>query len=787
MKKLRAALAALLALATVLSLAGCGGQNQAESTAEVTETSAEAGTTEAAETEQTTVTETEPEPEKPTKEQLVEAIRQSAMSYYYKNPYCQYESEKLTAEGFRRQTWEKSAEYAAADQYHYSVCSSFVSGVYYDAFGYLLGTETKTAGSIGMYYSTDKFQKLEGPAVVYRKENNTEADLAQAGKEIRALLEPGDVVVSAASGSGHEMLYLGDVLGDGKDYLIHCWGAHIKDGVDSVETDGSIYLQTADELIFDKPASGKPSWSVMETRRSETFVCVYRPFLAEDFTWEITEATKSRMTYPDIVISREADRSSYDTVMKGEKLTLTMTVENRSKTDYPELQVREAAAEGAKLVSGKTEETLTLKAGEKKTLSFTYEVTAEPGSLVHFPETLVADIPARGVSIKVGYEKLSDSQVKGFTVLAKKIAAGEVQAGKELKAVSTVYEMITGKTLGLPDTVSDYLTACFGLKMVGEDRFLQLKEATDSNRALLQMQAYKLFGGTNRRVEGSLYDRTMEIVENRFQPGDILVVMRRSDTVSVVTDSDLAVYLYLGEQNVLALEGTKAPAVVSFTQATKDLLAAKQFFTLRPSLVIDGLQQEDHSAELGDAPEPQEAALTEEQKAALAALSCDASTGGNMSYVTGLYKAAGIDISAVINGTTYGNTLQKYIFKLKDGKYVLRDTPAEGFEKLMASLYHEYYGGRMIEQHQLPTLADLDVGDMVCVGIVDGEQKAMNYTILMYQGEGRFAVGVTYREVPNGDLFRKQEVMNFTEESFRAYITDEKWTGYFVMRPILGL
>ncbi len=661
------------ALLLVLSLVGCGGntlpiETQTEA-AEITEKA-----------EESTEESTEALPAEPTKDELVEALIQTAMSYYYKNPYCQYENTALNNEGTIRQTWEKSAEYASADQYHYSVCSSFITGVYYNAFGYLLGKRSATGA--GIPYVTNLYGELGGPGTVFISKDNDEASLQKAAQEIRGLLEPGDIVVSYGQGGGHAMLFLGDVLGNGTNYLIHCWGSTIKSGVDKIEGAGAIYLQPEDELIFGKTAAGKPNWTVSEMRRANRFVCVYRPFLAEDFVPEIKPVAQSRMKYPNIVITRALDRSTYDSVRKGEQFTLTLTVENKSLQDYRGLKVTEVLPEGARLVSGKTEALLDVKAGGKESLSLTYEVTAEPGSTVSFAAAAVDEIPTQELSIRVGYEALSGSQQKALVKLAEQITDGQISAGSDLKAMNEIYRLITGKSVGLPDTTEEYLRECLSLKMVGEERLLKLKPETDSNRALLQMQVPKLYGGLCRKIEPSLYERTLEIVDKRFQPGDVMVAMRGTDAVTVNREADLSVYIYLGERKFLCLNDTAA-RIENFSTATNDLLGANQFFVLRPSLTVKGLPEENGTYDPNGSAKAQVLTTLQELKAFSASSDQTASVQGKLALDGAVsLKKKSLSLAA-------GSALELGDFDLELGTLTLEEgaalTAGKGKVKLTAS------------------------------------------------------------------------------------------------------
>lgn len=103
------------------------------------------------------------------------------------------------------------------------------------------------------------------------------------------------------------MLYLGDIYGDGVNYVIHCWGSHATDDEDKIEANGAIKLQPEDELLFGPKVGSNPNYRIDEEKRCTNFVMVFRPFANEDFKKEITAEAVSRMKYSGICINKYLD------------------------------------------------------------------------------------------------------------------------------------------------------------------------------------------------------------------------------------------------------------------------------------------------------------------------------------------------------------------------------------------------------------------------------------------------------------------------------------------------
>lgn len=594
--KLTLAVLALTALLLTV-LAGCGGNG--ESTA----STAESTGAETAEATQPTTEEqpgtTEEEPPAPAdRDTLVKALIETALAYYYKNPYTQYDSQGITIEGdFKagRNSWRISPQFAEADQYHYTVCTSYASAIYKFAFDYEI-----TAAN-GNFLATAKYKQLQDEkAMVYFRQSPKEADLEQIGKDIKALLEPGDIVVCYGSGAGHAMIFLGDCLGDGTNYVIHCWGSHITDGVDKVEKSGAIKLQPEDELLFGEKVGSNPNYRVNELRRVNDFVCVYRPFVAEDFTAQITPEARSRMAYPRICVNKYLNITQYNSVKTGDQITLTVEIQNHSKEAYQELSVKEPAPEGARLVKGTPEQKVNVPAGETLKLEFVYEITGKQGETVVIPVGAVDEnIPTRDISLQIGGDKLTDAQVAGLNKLAERAAAGQEEFGQELAMIGGIYKALTDKELGLPATVEELLNVNYSPKRPKgtENRGLILSPAGEANQAVRAMTVRKMVGGMYFLVdEGVITDRCQEFQESFFEPGDIIVTLSGYSRYQLINAEDARAYLYLGNNRMLSLHEGKAEVASGFSTMLLGLLGQNQYLVLRPSLSLSGLSAVDNSA-----------------------------------------------------------------------------------------------------------------------------------------------------------------------------------------------
>ncbi|MBQ7566703.1 MAG: DUF11 domain-containing protein, partial [Oscillospiraceae bacterium] len=292
-------------------------------------------------------------PETYTRQQLQTILAQTALAYYYQNPYVQYDGRSIAATYTERDHDNGTPEDAALDSPVYSVCSDFCYKNYVNAMGFevyegLVRTRswccmpTGTAGIAYQYIGPDT------PATVTAGEK----DLAKALEESRKLLQPGDIIVGADKDTGHAMLFVGDVLGDGKQYVLHCWGSSwvVETGEDKREGTGSIKLQTVDQLCYSP--DGSPNWYLGKDKCSSLGFAIMRPLDDPKCPQTPSPSGASRLLFPGLEIDRATDRTKFTASQPGEEIPVTVTITNHSKQEYKELPVEEYVPENTTLVEG---------------------------------------------------------------------------------------------------------------------------------------------------------------------------------------------------------------------------------------------------------------------------------------------------------------------------------------------------------------------------------------------------------------------------------------------------
>ena len=579
----------MLACCLLLSAAACGAKPTP---------AAEPGQTPASTPEPAPAAEPESEPVKKdwTREELEQLVVQTALGYYYQNPDVQYESIEMVADGTRRESSGEAPEMAAFDSQVYSVCSDYMYGIYYNAFGYkLLGSPR------GCQTGKMTAKPVTDPMVVYKYGSDGEADIEKALKEARALLRPGDIIVGTGK-SGHAMMFIGDIYGDGHEYLIHCWGGRVdmETGVDRVEPNGAIYIQDVDVNCFQP--GGTRGWYLADPARGEIF-SILRPMDAEDITLEPTAAAVSRLEHKGITIDRELDRLKYDCILSGEEIPVTLTVTNNGGADYKAVPVTEYVPEGQALtdaggasVEGNTLRwTADIPAGQSAVFTYKVKITAKLGDTVLFPAGEVADIASRPIPMTVGGKGLTQEQNEKLLHLTAETLPDSIKKADsflDLDFFNRLYQDVLGVDPKIPATADGFVEGALERKKaLGlEVKLLNPKANPDAAyETMLKMVIPGHIMGFYVKVEGSTRDRVMEFREAYYKPGDLFFGLTDANQTRVANENGLDYFVYLGDGKVLAYTAKDGAKISTFAETIELGFKYNLFVGLRPTLAYEDL------------------------------------------------------------------------------------------------------------------------------------------------------------------------------------------------------
>ena len=670
--KMKQLLSVLLILAMGLSLCACGGGNKETQASPTEAAQSTEGKTEGSAAESSAEsTEAETQPAGPAatveeakgkkvadidRELLEQAVVQTAMAYYYKNPNCQYNMTttltNMARSGSFLDTQNRSPESITADNMFYSHCRSFCSEIYREAFdwelpslkdGWIEGfNKTNMYGNSVMSLVMQYTQKPEGKIWGLPAEQ-TYRDIDQFLKDLKAEIRPGDIVFgekNETTNGGHVLLYLGDVFGDGDAYCLHSWpvggGIMNDEGVNKWEPNGSATLQKADDVLFrtdtaKNGADGTPNWSVAAKKDDGTpnmyYFWVIRPLQNENLTKSVIPArTLTRLQYPFLSVEKDLGLYSTDNTVPGEIITVNETVTSHRNAAYKGVSLSEKIPAGTKLVAGSVTAggsekngviswSFDVAAGKSVTVSYKLEVTAQAGESIFFEAGLLNDLPTRSEEIKVGVSHLTAAQKANLAKVADRLTS-ELKPGsfEDLAYVNRFYQTVLGMELDLPGTVSELTEALFKkIKPSGSEGSMLTpktrEEVSDPN--LFNMEVRKNVFGYGVYLEDYLSNTNhfLDLKQEFYQPGDVFVVASHTaNPIYTVSAANLKLYVYLGNGKLVEHSADTTKVVSWASTVQKDLLAGL-FVVLRPAQVLDAAKAPGANDEPGEVKQSENLAL----------------------------------------------------------------------------------------------------------------------------------------------------------------------------------
>ena len=540
-------------------------------------------------------------------EEKQRAVVLTAFAYYDKGAPVQYDSAELSAVakkngGAIRSTHECAPEYATPDETIYSVCSDFTYQVYYNAFGYRILGDPVTNCTMNMA----KLKMGEDPICAYVFNSDTDATpRKEALTKYIAQLQPGDIIneINIARGRGHAMLYVGDCLGDGVKYLLHCSGSKYRTetGLDTVECrpgtredipgkikiakndseeDGAIRFQPAAEFI-------REHYTAMPARLK---ISILRPLnVITDAEYPMTQAAKGRLQFPRLVYNRTASPyTRFNDVEAGGTLTLNIELKNCSDAAYT-VPVKETVPEGATFVKASDGATVSgkeirwnvqLGAGETKVVSYDCTVTAKRGETVVFANGSAGGIPSNTLRIPVGGRHLTDAENAVFAELAEGKHRELFMGARSADVPVIVWQKLLGLNVKLP-TMKELLNNVLE-KSKFNDKTLYGKRGDPEGewKTCTDMLVPEFAGGFLCSEMDSLR-RVLDLRCDYLQPGDVVYEIERTAAPPLGK-----ILVYLGDGQFLRQSHLYGAAVEDFF-ALQKAHTYELFFALRPTLAYD--------------------------------------------------------------------------------------------------------------------------------------------------------------------------------------------------------
>ena len=546
-----------------------------------------------------------------TLEERQQAIMAVAFAYFDKGHSVQYDGKTINKAisrsdyGKTRSTYKTSPETATPNETMYTVCSDFPCQVYWEAFRYeLMGNEGRVWSRLLAREAKDD------PSCVWYFVKDEGKNVKEEVKKMFEIAQPGDIYTEYAINGGHTMIWAGDITGDGKPDLIHSGGSHMdinnrkdvreyksaKDGGVDARCGASFGANTNGGTIRINDAE---SYIANYTKGNRRWMTLLRPAkLMTDQDYPMRPATQYRMTHPRLAIDRTLNKTRFGSVYTGETVTMTLKLSNSSTQDYT-VPVTEKAPTGAKIktpfeganVSGETMTfDVALKAGESKTFTAEFEITAKFGEKVVFDGGSVGDIPSNSLGLSVGGAKLNADDLAKLTKLGNREFTQDLRdnGATAYTLANVVYQKILGLNVQFPENktvASKYLKAVTTPSGAKTHVFAQASEVKAEDLTGYRMLVPTCWGGDAIWCKLGT-DRCSDPRDMHLEPGDVIV---RSTDLAGSAGSEQIVYLgdgkYLGynkEKNTFPLWGEP-----EFFRC----LFYKVFYVLRPTLAYEDVHK----------------------------------------------------------------------------------------------------------------------------------------------------------------------------------------------------
>jgi len=536
------------------------------------------------------------EPRKLTDAERTTLIQDVALAYFYQSnevPHIQYDGRSVSKVAeLSRPVDDGRPEDAWYDSTVYSVCSNYCWKIYHETYNHPLFRMTYARTRTWCDFpagTPEVVVQYTGPDST---DSKGETDLAKAVADSRAKVQAGDIICYADKDSGHAMMFVGDLFGDGTDYILHCKGSSYSTDTfkDNREAPAqAIELMKADETVW---GGEKAKWSLSRPAAVAKGFAILRPTLDPAFPELPTKEGMARLQFRRMKITRELDRYKFDSAVTGEEIPVYLTIENKGTAAYNEVPVEEYIPAGTTLVEGSQTkgarvEGSTIKwavkipAGKAITLTYKVKVTAGLGETIHFKGGLVGGIASRSTSLQVGGKPLSAEQNAAIFAHGKKLN-GTKGAYRNLEAVNKFYDDALGLSVGLPKTVAGLLRKLTETKGDAVHRTGKL--------ALDKMIIPLHFTGMYAHA-ASEWDQVRDHKEEFYKPGDVFIGLLGESIGSVKSNKDVDIMIYLGEDKLLCYDSkgayTMAPCSSLFDYALKYNL----LLGLRPTLAYEDLSK----------------------------------------------------------------------------------------------------------------------------------------------------------------------------------------------------
>ncbi len=538
---------------------------------------------------------------------MQQAVVEMANAYLLRKEDTRYEFESLVildryTNGVGRISTDTHLGAAAPDDHFITNCAQFTYNVYYNCFGVgPNGGNSRTSHTSALNDS----MTMEHPEMILRYGKDGLTDKQEFYDQMLKVLQPGDLLyMRMKNGQNHAMIYVGDIKGTGKGYIIHSTGDSREIMGDTNKT--TVRIDSIDYLARDT------SYGVFNP--DAIYYFVLRPINNIDFS-QLTSDALARLQYPGATFVRTADVWKYMDVQEGQEISVKTSLRNDGKADFTDIVISDPApvgveilpdtiSEGGVLKDGGVEWKLRLAPGKSVDLTYKVKVTAKAGEKVVLTENTVGGIRGREISWYVGGEPVSAEPLKAL--ISNPVVEGlETGANrKELDMANIVYEKVLGVELGLPSTMQELMD---GILDVNGFKMLEPKSRDDMTPEFQRIYDMIIPDHLGGQVVLLGIDPVSQFPHNRvhtyfpqaYRPGDIFLIFDGDETAyQCKFYKYCSVAIYLGEGKVLmADQGGGGLVVKNFEETITQTMFANVMITLRPSCTFPDPLTHLHAAE----------------------------------------------------------------------------------------------------------------------------------------------------------------------------------------------
>lgn len=496
-----------------------------------------------------------------TMENRQKAIEETGLAYYRKNQWQQYDYLTMNALGRyfgirAGGNGDNTPEYASEYRTIYNTCTPYSYFCNYNTFGFELMGGIIEATDIDALPKGENPDGTKIPECIFVHWNSAETleEDAKVAAEVKSWLQPGDIVSYRRYGdhSGHTLIYVSDLLnGDGVNDIVNYDGKYYDGGnlVDVREKNapwGPVEINaypgswpSGDYFLFDPTSSQYLGGADPAVDPDAVHYYSVVRITDKPEQYPMTPAAKTRLLYPGMDIYFNAPQGHFGSVTKGEELTYTLVVQNRSgekvedprgwvrsdylgqAVNYEKILVQIPVPAGTELVSvnGKAVKTdlvkftMNVAAGDTVAIPVTVKATGNVGDRIVMDGAYLHGIPLpKTVTV------IRSAAVDGAAVY-NAASANTDKTGIEF--ANAVYAAM-GKPVNLPE-YADLKKGLFDEKRVGDQKLSEQKETYDeAMQSFAKMMVPNFVGGLYYN-DGVDSEQVKEVRARDLEAGDILV------------------------------------------------------------------------------------------------------------------------------------------------------------------------------------------------------------------------------------------------------------------------